>query len=126
MSTKRCFFDFGLEKFENGQKHDFWPKMAKKWKIFKNFRFFFSKSIQNRSKRILNQKCRKKNFLINVEVCSSWDICQNIASNTRLAPKPEHSIRYPSSSEPNARLCRAPALTCYYSRQMRHYIPKMT
>ena len=58
------FFYFGPEKFKNSQKHDFWPKMAKKAKIFKNFskKNFFSKSIQNRSKRISKQKISKKLF----------------------------------------------------------------
>ena len=73
---KGVFSDFGLEKFENGQKHDFWPKNGKKSKIFKNFRkkFFFSKSIQNRSKRILKRKSRKKIFLANVDFCPPWDL----------------------------------------------------
>ena len=103
-SPPKVFLDFGPEKFENGKKFENFRKIFEK--------FFFSKSIQNHSKRILNRKSRKNFFLLNVEFCSFWDICQNIASNTRLAPKPEHSIQYPSSSEPNARLCPAPVLTC--------------
>ena len=46
------------------KKCDFWHKMAKKSKIFEKFskKIFFSKSIQNRSKRILNRKSQKKIF----------------------------------------------------------------
>ena len=41
---KRRFFDFGLEKFENGQKPSFSNKNDQKMKIFENFwskNFFF-------------------------------------------------------------------------------------
>ena len=71
---KGVFFYFGLQKFENGQKLDFWPKMAKKSKIFKKFskKFFFSKSIQNRSERILKRKSPKI-FMGNVDFCPPWD-----------------------------------------------------
>ena len=55
-STKRCFFDFGPEKFENGQKHDFWPKMAKNSKKIENFQKIFEKKIffQNRFRIVQN------------------------------------------------------------------------
>ena len=32
-SVSKYFFEFGLEKFENGQKRDFGPKMAKNRKF---------------------------------------------------------------------------------------------
>ena len=61
---KRRFFDFGLEKFENGQKPSFLTKNDQKMKIFENFwsKKFFSESIQNVLKRILKRKSRNRKF----------------------------------------------------------------
>ena len=49
---KKRFFDFGLEKFENGKKPSFLTKNGQKMKIFGQKKFF-SESIQNVLKRIL-------------------------------------------------------------------------
>ena len=57
---KRRFFDFGLEKFENGQKPSFLTKM----KILDDFGpRIFLESIQNVLKHILKRKSQNRKFL---------------------------------------------------------------